>query len=88
MKSVLTRGKFMGCGAAVLVVAATTASKPWFAKSWLAPSQVLAADAPSNRVTIGVIGVDGRGSGRVNEAAAQPHTKIMAVCDVFRDRRE
>jgi len=88
MKSGLTRRKFLSRGAAVVGLAATTVGKPWWAKPWIVPSHVLGADAPSNQVTIGAIGVGGRGSGLVNEAAAQPNTKIVAVCDVFRDRRE
>ena len=88
MKSGFTRRKFLSGGAAVVGLAATTVGKPWLAKPWIVPSHVLGADAPSNQVTIGAIGVGGRGSGLVNEAAAQPNTKIVAVCDVFRDRRE
>jgi predicted dehydrogenase len=52
------------------------------------PSSVWGAGAPSNQVTVGSIGVGGRGSGIMQEAAACPNTKIVAVCDAFQDRRE
>ncbi len=52
------------------------------------PSSVLGKEAPSNQVTVGSIGVGGRGSGIMQEAAGCPNTKIVAVCDVFQDRRE
>jgi predicted dehydrogenase len=52
------------------------------------PASVLGADAPSNQTHLAAIGVGGRGSAILGEAASQPHTKVMAVCDVFKDRRE
>ena len=52
------------------------------------PSVVFGKDAPSNQVTLGSIGVGGRGTGIMHEAAGCPNTKIVAVCDVFEDRRE
>jgi predicted dehydrogenase len=39
-------------------------------------------------LAIGSIGVGGRGTGIMHEAAGCPNTKIVAVCDVFQDRRE
>jgi glucose-fructose oxidoreductase len=54
----------------------------------IVPSSVFGAAAPSNQVTLGAIGVGGRGSGILQEAAGQPNTKVLAVCDVFQDRRD
>jgi len=54
----------------------------------IVPASVLGKNAPSNQVTLGSIGVGGRGSGIMHEAAGCPNTKIVAVCDVFQDRRE
>jgi len=54
----------------------------------IVPAKVLGAEAPSNDVVVGSIGVGGRGSGIMNEAAGQPGVKLVAVCDAFRDRRE
>lgn len=51
------------------------------------PAQALGQQAPSRQVTVGVIGTGGRGSGLLSEAAAYPNAKVLAVCDVFEDRR-
>lgn len=52
------------------------------------PSNLFGEDAPSRQTTIGAIGVGGRGSGLLQEAAGCPNAKIVGVCDVFQDRRE
>lgn len=54
----------------------------------IVPAKVIGAEAPSNDVTLGAIGVGGRGSSILREAAGQPNVKVLAVCDAFRDRRE
>lgn len=54
----------------------------------LAFGQVRGPSAPSNQTLVGCIGVGGRGSMLLQEAAAQDHVKITAVCDPFRNRRE
>ena len=49
------------------------------------PSRVLGADgavAPSNRVTIGCIGLGGMGSGNMGSFLGQPDAQVIAVCDV------
>lgn len=73
----ITRRGFLGRAAA----AAT-------AVPMIVPSRLLGAESPSNQVTVGSIGVGGRGSGLMFEAAGLPNVKIVAVCDVFQDRRE
>lgn len=52
------------------------------------PASVFGAQAPSNDVTVGSIGVGGRGSGLLNEIAAQPNVKVLGVCDAFEERRQ
>ena len=54
----------------------------------IVPARVFGAEAPSNQVHVGSIGVGGRGSGLLFGAAGQPGVKVLAVCDVFQDRRE
>ena len=54
----------------------------------IVPERVFGADAPSNQTLIAGIGVGGRGSGVLSEAASQPHTRVIAICDVMKDRRE
>jgi len=52
------------------------------------PASVFGDDAPSNQTTVGSIGVGGRGTGLLFDAAAQAHVKVLGVCDVFQDRRQ
>jgi len=54
----------------------------------IVPASVLGKNAPSKDVAVGSIGVGGRGTGIMLEAAGCPNTKIVAVCDPFEDRRE
>jgi predicted dehydrogenase len=54
----------------------------------LIPARLLGADAPSNQVNLAAIGAGGRGSGILAGAAAQANTRVVAICDVFQDRRE
>ncbi len=41
--------------------------------------------APSNRITIGCIGVGGMGTGNMQAFLGQPDTQVIAVCDVDRN---
>jgi len=79
MSQNLTRRAFLrraaGAGAAVSLPA-------------VVPASVLGKNAPSNSVAVGSIGVGGRGTGIMHEAAGCPNTRIVAVCDAFQDRRE
>ncbi|HQK74626.1 MAG TPA: Gfo/Idh/MocA family oxidoreductase, partial [Candidatus Hydrogenedentes bacterium] len=61
------------------------------AAPYLVPGTALGAEgraAASERITVGVIGLGGRGSSVMTAFLAQPDTQVVAVCDVFRDRRE
>lgn len=53
------------------------------------PARVLGADAPSKKITIGCIGLGNHGVGRnLNMLLRQPDAQVVAVCDVFKTRRE
>ncbi|MEK7676698.1 MAG: Gfo/Idh/MocA family oxidoreductase [Verrucomicrobiota bacterium] len=58
---------------------------------WFIPSSALGLDgspAPSNRVTIGAIGVGPQGNGVLGGFLGQPDVQVVAVCDVNTQRRE
>jgi predicted dehydrogenase len=44
--------------------------------------------APSNRLTLGVIGCGGMGSGHIGGLLGEDRVQIVAVCDVFRENAE
>ena len=44
--------------------------------------------APSDRISLGIIGVNGMGQGNLANCAKYPDVEVTAVCDVSRDRRE
>jgi len=52
------------------------------------PSTVFGADAPSNRVTVGHIGVGGQGSGLMRGFLHCAEGQSIATCDPFKGRRE
>jgi hypothetical protein len=55
------------------------------------PATVLGRDgvaAPSERMTLGCIGVGNRGTGNLNHFLSEPRTQVLAVCDVDRTHRE
>jgi len=84
MSQHVTRREFLGRAAG----AGTAIALPAMALPAIVPASVFGAAAPSNQVAVGSIGVGGRGSGLMHEAAACENVKIVAVCDVFADRRQ
>ncbi|MCL4218643.1 MAG: twin-arginine translocation signal domain-containing protein, partial [Candidatus Hydrogenedentes bacterium] len=44
--------------------------------------------AASERITVGVIGVGGRGRGVMNAFMDLPDVHVVAVCDTYGDRRQ
>ena len=54
----------------------------------IVPSSVFGANAPSNRITIGCIGLGGQGRGNMNNFKGNPGSQVVAVCDVDADHRE
>lgn len=75
----LTRRSFLAQGAALgAAVACPT----------IVPSSVLGATAPSNRITLGMIGMGLMMGGHLNGMLNRKDVQILAVSDVQRDRRE
>jgi len=54
----------------------------------IVPSTVFGDIAPSNTVTIGHIGVGGRGGGLLRESSSHNTVRVLGICDCFKDRRE
>ncbi len=55
------------------------------------PSSVIGSDghtAPSNKITLGCIGVGGMGTYNMKNFAGQPGCRVVAVCDAMQARRE
>ncbi len=52
------------------------------------PSRVFGASAPSERITVGCIGVGRMGMGDLSEAVGIPEVQVVAVCDVDAHRVE
>jgi predicted dehydrogenase len=46
------------------------------------------AAAPSNKITIGCIGVGGMGTGNMRVFLGLPKCRVVAVCDTYEDRRQ
>ena len=58
---------------------------------WIIPSSALGADgrvAPSERIVMGAIGLGGRGRYDLQTFLNNPDVQVVAVCDVWRPRRE
>lgn len=54
----------------------------------IVPSNVLGAEAPSNQIVMGAIGVGSMGTGDLNGFLSKGEVRVVAVCDVDRDHRE
>ena len=54
----------------------------------IVPASVFGAGAPSNRITIGCIGVGGKGSGNMRSFNDNRGAQVVAVCDVDAAHRE
>ena len=54
----------------------------------LVPASVLGANAPSNTVTMGIIGAGGQGMGNMRSFMGLPDVRFLAACDVSRTKRE
>ena len=75
----VTRRRFMG------QAAATGAGAAALACSFPRPS---GATAPSEKITIGCIGVGGMGTGDMKVFLGLPECRVVAVCDTYEDRRQ
>ena len=54
----------------------------------IVPSSVFGEDAPSNRITIGIIGTGSQGILNLKAFLHKPASQVMAVCDVDYAHRE
>ncbi len=78
----LTRRKFLGRAAALSGAVAVP---------WIVPASVFgaaASPAPSERITVGLIGRGVMGKGHLRRLAGDRDFQVLAVCDVDRTRRE
>ncbi|NQU23792.1 MAG: Gfo/Idh/MocA family oxidoreductase [Candidatus Nealsonbacteria bacterium] len=69
----------------------TAAAGGLIAVPYLIPASALGQDgnvAPSERITLGGIGIGGRGSGVLNWMMAEKDVQFLAVCDPQKSRRE
>jgi hypothetical protein len=79
--STLSRREFLRTAATAATVAAP----------WLVPASAVGADGavpPSDRLTMGLIGVGCMGSGHLGRLAGDKEIQLLAVCDVDSSRRE
>lgn len=66
--------------------AATTAVAPY-----IIPASALGRDgkpAPSERISLGIIGTNGMGQGNLQNCISQPDVELTAVCDVWKRRMD
>ena len=54
----------------------------------IVPSSVFGADAPSNRIVMGAIGVGSQGTGNMRGFNGKPGCQVVAVCDVDMKHRQ
>lgn len=81
MAGAIKRREFLKSAAAAISVPALTSS--------VAQGQKDVAVSPNNQVTLGFIGVGNHGTGWNLDAFLKiPEARVVAVCDVYRDRRE
>jgi len=74
----VTRRRFLQSSAAVAAASALAAP-------YIIPASALGADgrpAPSNRITMGCIGLGGRGSVNLQQFLSRPEVQMVALCDV------
>ena len=62
----------------------TAAASSAIAVPYFAPASVFGAQAPSNRITIGCIGVGNQGIPNMRRFLKQDDCQVLAVCDVNR----
>ncbi len=57
---------------------------PWVSSAWADRDPV----RPSDKITIGCIGVGGMGTGNMKVFLGLPECRVVAVCDTYQDRRQ
>ena len=53
----------------------------------IVPRSVFGANAPSNRIVMGAIGVGSQGTGDMRGFLSKPEVQMVAVCDVDKGHR-
>lgn len=76
----LSRRDFLCRGAATLAAVSAFPA--------IVPSSVFGADAPSNRINMGMIGMGLMMGGHLNNMLGRPDVQVLAVCDVKSDKRD
>lgn len=71
-KNKISRRRFMASAASALALPT------------IVPSTVLGKQAPSNRITLGVIGLGGRGNYHAQSFAKIDNAEVLAICDPFK----
>ena len=66
----------------------TTAAGATFAIPAIVPASVFGANAPSNRIVMGAIGVGSQGTGDMQGFLGKREVRMVAVCDVEKSHRE
>ena len=80
----VSRRDFLKAGvAAGAVLAAGAIPAPYYV-----PSSVFGANAPSERIGVGAIGVGGQGSGNMRSFIGNRNSQVVAVCDVDDEHME
>ncbi len=67
---------------------ATAATSAVIAAPTIVPSTVFGADAPSNRINLGFVGIGKQSSGHLGYFLGKPGNQVVAVCDVEKSRLE
>jgi predicted dehydrogenase len=70
-----TRRSFLKTGAAAI------------AAPMILPARLFGQDAPSNKITVGIIGTGSKGTGGMRNFMAHPSARVVAVCDVNANHR-
>jgi predicted dehydrogenase len=76
----VSRRDFLAKGVAVLGASVAVPT--------LLPSRVFGASAPSNRITMGMVGMGLQMGGHFRGMLGRDDVQVLAVCDVYRSRRE
>lgn len=86
-KKNIDRRQFLKTAASAAAAAALTSACSQQQSSTIAPGKVTAV-APSNRISVGVIGSGEQGNGMLTNFLYQSGAQVVAVCDVDKGRRD
>ncbi|MHC4719832.1 MAG: Gfo/Idh/MocA family protein, partial [Planctomycetota bacterium] len=88
MKRLKTRDQVLISRRDFLKRTALAAAPVALAGTIMVPSSVLGARAPSNRITIGCIGLGSQGVWNMQGLMSKPQAQVLAVCDVDANQLE